>query len=336
MAINTYEFITQQDLKNIFGETSEIFLKSSEEMWATPINSIKSMCDLFMKLINLPNANMEEIYKFGFLIIKSTREFLLQESIDYIIGATSPDGTGLSFEKISSKDLFNHIEIDLNNEIIQLESNIEKYNPDKRNKRYSNSWSKVLKYGIHNKYNAKIIERIPQSKNPKETREIYRTTDPDTNVYIGFSGKLKLYYYNRVVDFLNYNKGWLFEWYMAYVTNGHYFEMIQSLQKPDEQLFDLMWNSSRENISGVKGGDFIWGKQQYQAKMNNQQIITFKQIKKVVKDIQNNINKYSNINTDQNKEKMAKGFMDIFTHKETLNKSYDKTLNGILKQLNKA
>ena len=82
---------------------------------------------------------------------------------------------------------------------------------------------------------------------------------------------------------LNFNRGWLYEWFNAYIQDEEsYLELQTSLKAGGNTPLKKMMNASaskRERIEGRKGGDFIEkGGRQIQAKMENQKILTKKKI----------------------------------------------------------
>jgi len=339
---SNFEFLTEKDFREIFGEAASELLKENTFSWGNSLLLIEQMCDFFLKAATNSKltglVNEEQLYMLGFKLVFSLREFLLKEEIIFSIGATDPQNNTLSTTELHSKDLWENIHVNLKEQIIALNSDVEKFNPSKVNKRRSDMWKKVLQYGIHYVYRDDIYDKIP-TRSGKGKRKIYRSFDPDTNVYIGFSGQKGdkyLWYYKKSNGYLNYNRGWLYEWFMSYVMNQHMAIMEQSLRQPNYQLEGMMNSASRENISGFRGGDYIARGRQYQAKMNNMQITTFNNIITTIQNIQKIIQEYKEDNDGNSKDasaKLANSFMQIFTHKETLNRSYGSYVNSILEQL---
>ena len=95
----------------------------------------------------------------------------------------------------------------------------------------------------------------------------------------------------------------------------------------------MMAGAERENIAGYKGGDYQLANGQFaQAKYGNKRIITFTSINTVIDNILYYIRQYETEET-YSKESLARDFIKTFTHKDTINDSYENITNTMLEQL---
>ena len=280
----------------------------------------------------------KQITLIGALLVFRVRQFLLQESIIFSLGAT--DDKGQLFERqITQDELFEKIgeqrlklRSSLSSHAIMLSKSLERYNSENfRQVGELNLWPSVLKLafgGPREKDNGNDIEGRPK---------FYQKDNADKNVYVRYSeGKRQIlqYYYDR--NKLTYfNRGWLYEWYMEYLSGDPRNESILAQSIRSNSLAPLFEGHSIDSVEGYKGGDYISATgQQMQAKYFNQQIITFTSIITVLKEMQNIFTIWKNgYNIEKASESFAKLFTDDATVIERLNTTYSDIINQQLLNL---
>ena len=341
---NSFEFITINELKEIldFGSLELLQQKKYEAM--SPLQQIKVLCGIFNTEIaktSLDNNALENIYIFGAKLVYSIRQYLLQESIYFSIGATSPDSTKLSVKQLSQNEIFNNISANLKSKEILLSSLLEKFDPKFEQAGTSQMWAQILKateFDWDKGYSAQ--RNYITSKN--KTRRVYKKPEIDTNVWVRYYTRQKkrylTYYYDKGnFDLIAYNQGWLYEWFQEYISVPENYQELQQAFATGTKtpLKNMMSDAQRENIAGYKGGDYINAQgKQMQAKLGNRRIITFSAIKKVLYEIETIVTQYEGlINNPANAKQMANKFAQLFTDQRTLNQGYDKIVDNILNSL---
>ena len=283
----------------------------------------------------------KQITLIGALLVFRVRQFLLQESIVFSLGAT--DDHGQLFERqITQDELFERIgeqrlklRSSLSSNAIMLSKSLERYNSENfRQVGELNLWPSILKLafgGPREKDNGNDIEGRPT---------YYQKDNADINVYVRYSqGKRQIlqYYYDR--NKLTYfNRGWLYEWYMEYLAGNPMNESILAQSIRSNSLAPLFEGRSIDSVEGYKGGDYISATgQQMQAKYFNQQMITFTSIVTVLKEMQNIFQQWkSGYNIEQAAQSFTSLFTDDATVIERLNTTYSDIINQqLLSLLNK-
>lgn len=278
-----------------------------------------------------------QITTIGALVIFKLRQFLLQESIIFSLGATDEQGT-LFERQISQDQLFqkngnnrNNLRSSLSSKAIVLSKSLERYNTQDFEKVGNlNLWPSILQLAFEG-------PRIKDSGDDIDTEKpyYYQKDSADKQVYVRYTeGKRRIlqYYYGKN-EMIYFNRGWLYEWYMEYLAQGP--EREQELQNSIKHQSISPIIKKMDAIPGYKGGDFITAEgQQMQAKYYNQQIITYTSIINVLKDIQNILSEWQ-----KNKDitKMSEDFINLFTDENTavdrLNQTYNKIVNDQLLSL---
>lgn len=316
----------------------------SEEQYNVlpPLQQIKTMCLLFERFspIDSNTAEMKkEIYSLGAKIVFSLRSFLLQSEIVFTIGAISQNGQQLSTTSYAQDEVLRNLNVNLKNRQIELSTSLEKFN-DNSLDTYSSLWPQILNAASFDwKTGTKYEQKIYTTSRNKR-KWVYRKMEPDTNVWVRYYMRQKQrmlsYYYDKGnFNLTQYNHGWLYEWFQAYIQDPENAEQLQQafLSNSKTPLAGMMSGSVRENIPGYKGGDYqlangIWA----QAKYGNRRVVTFNSIKVVISSILSDIIKYES-NKNYSKEQLAQDLSKTFTDYRTINESYDKIVSTILSQL---
>lgn len=284
-------------------------------------------------------ASFRQVTLVGALLVFKIRQFLLQEPIIFSLGATDPKGK-LFERQISQDELFQRVDgkrqrlrSSLSAHAILLSKSLEQYNAlDFKEVGSLNLWPQIVSLAFEG----------PALKDSGEVLDIngtkyYQKDSADSEVYIRYTeGKkaTKQHYYGRN-DLKYFNRGWLYEWYMEYISTH-----------PDneEKLAKALSHSSlspiikgMDAIPGYKGGDYIAQGQQMQAKFNNQQMITYVSIINVLTEIKNIFQQWRE---HGNIELLSQEFISLFTDDSTainrLNETYNEIVNTqLLNLLNK-
>ena len=78
----------------------------------------------------------------------------------------------------------------------------------------------------------------------------YQKPTPDTNVYLRYIGgkkRQKLSYYLKSNDLNFFNAGWLYEWFMEYVTTEEHIKTLKNSLKKFKKLYKISMFSKHIN-----------------------------------------------------------------------------------------
>lgn len=336
--MNEFEFITLDDLNEVMRDIADNLIKEKNLDIQQPLQQIKMMCLLFQRMVSMPEQQ-EDAYRLGAQIVFRLRSFLLQSDIQFTIGAISPDGTKLSTTPYTQYEVLNNLRINLTAKQVELSSSLEKYN-EKNIDTYSSLWPKILNVATNFEWPQYSEKKKYMQHKGKKKPYVYNQSYPDINVWVRYythsKQKLFTYYYDKGnFDLVGYNKGWLYEWFQEYIQDPNNAQEIESAFATNSStpLQGMMSNVKRENIAGYKGGDYQLANGNYaQAKYNNKRLITFKSINTVITDILTYINNFES-QKNYAKEQLAQDLITTFTHKDTINQSYENIVTGLLQQL---
>lgn len=287
---------------------------------------------------NMRKNTFKQVMMVGGMVIFKLRQFLLQESIIFSLGATDEYGS-LYERQLTQDQLFQKIgnsqrmamRSSLSSHALMLSRSLETFNQntisDFTQVGQLNLWPKILKLafegpGIKGKGDDEITSKP----------EYYQKDSLDKNVYIRYSeGKrqLRLHYYGKKEKQF-FNKGWLYEWYMEYISQSpeHELMLLNSLQRGS--IAPLFENKTMESIEGYRGGDYATAQgQQVQAKYQNQQIITFTSILSVIQQIKAALTIWQG-NADI--EGLSQAFVNLFTSDDASLNKLNKDYNAIVEQ----
>lgn len=347
-----FEFLTIDDLKDCLDEASITLLQNAGYQTMPVLEQIKKLCVIFQQKISdttIDNSQIKNTYLLGMKIVYYLRAFLLQEQIIFSIGAESPTGE-LSVKEINQQEIFNSINVNLETCQLELNSAIERFDPDNVNQSISDLWKKVVlaaKFDWSEGYDTKKI----YITSGKKRRYVYSKPNPDTNVWVRYYMKQKqrylTRYYNKSLNdsslnLIGYNQGWLYEWFQEYIQDKESQLQLQAAfdANSNSPLSGMFLGAVRENIEGYKGGDYIDAQgQQVQAKFKNKRIATFNTIKTVIANIIEIINDYEKTLSGEDTaviQKMAQRFLQLFTDKRIkINYSYEKIVDQLISPLQK-
>lgn len=354
---NLETIISQSDLMPIYNEVINEQINYLSIL--TPeLQTIYNFCIFYEKLLNeidshrtvtnkIRGSKNKEKYKnlqlFGAKFLFNLRTFLTNETIEFLVGAVDTEGR-VHKEQYTQDKIINtagSLRASLSTEAIVLHSSLENIKNLSvwDNESLADMWIKILQYGTNDTFN---WEKSPEEKvidtyNKQKERFIYKNTQKDNLVYIGYAGPQpspnKIYYYNKNGGFYYYNRGWLYEWYNALMDNDNALNNLSnSIDKGSiEPLIGKV-----DRVKGLKGGDIQINGQQIQVKYGNKQIITFANIKKTINSIKTIIQSYINsIQTAPEKQnELVQSLANEFiTLEKGLNSSANKKIQDMFKIL---
>lgn len=236
---------------------------------------------------NRQNNDNGVIVTLGTILIFQLRQFITNESLQFVLAGTTRDKQlkekTYDQDVIFNKANLNNLRISFANAQVELASQIEKLSAlENADSSLMAQWKKVLEYGFTENYQK---EELVDDKGAEGS--LYHK-EKDINVYMKFSNRgrrktLTYYYMSHIKptsrDDLDsskaYDKGWMYQWLKMHYDN---IEIDDSSKAP---LLKLMSQKSsiRENVAGIKGGDY--GIEQY--KYRNRRIITFRNMLNILK-----------------------------------------------------
>lgn len=349
---NNFQIITKEDLKSlgISSYVQDLILEgvnfeelSLEDLFKL-INNLTTLLTQVMKMNSngksysysyqqiRKNTFKQIVLTGGFLTFR-LRQFLLQETIYYSLGAT--DERGQLFQREMSQDeLWSSstnkntlaLRSSLSSKAILLSKSLEKFNKDDFQQVGSlNLWPKVLDLAFGG----------PSVKDPSDPSygKYYQKDNKDDNVYVRYTeGRRKAkknYYYKKGEEFLFYNQGWLYEWYLTYINKSIEHEQFLQQSIKNNTIAPIMYGM--DNVAGITAGDFVDAKgRQVQAKFHNQQIITFNNILNMLLEIKTILSEFIKHPTDS--QIMAEKFVNIFTSDDASVNHLNTTYNEIVEK----
>lgn len=354
--VNDFQIITKEDLKNLG------LSKYVQDLIFEGVNienlTIKDLSKLINNLVTSitsvmqPNKKQGYTYSYqfirkntfkqiillgGFLVFR-IRQFLLQETIYYSLGATDERGQ-LFQRKMSQDELWSStvgknvlgLRGSLSSKAILLSKTLEQFNEKDFEKVGDlNLWPQVLDLAFGG----------PAIKDPSDPsfEKYYQKDNKDSNVYIRYSeGRKKAkknYYYKKGEKFLYYNQGWLYEWYLTYINKSVEHEQFLQQSIKNNTIAPIIYGM--DNVAGITAGDFVDAQgRQVQAKFHNQQIISFNNILNILKDINNILMEFEK--TPKEISSMAEQFVQLFVYDDKslahLNTTYNKIVEDQLLSL---
>lgn len=268
----------------------------------------------------------------GFLVFR-LRQFLLQETIYYSLGVTDENGQ-LYHRQMSQDELWSSItnrntlalRSSLSSKAILLSKSLEKFNEnDFEQVGTLNLWPQILKLAFGG----------PAIKDPSDPSygKYYQKDNKDDNVYVRYTEGRKVakrnYYYKKDGQFLFYNQGWLYEWYLTYINAAEENEEKLRRSIRNNSIYPIIYGM--DNIAGITAGDFIDAQgRQVQAKFHNQQIISFNNILNILKDIRSLLLEF--MKNPDDTENMAEQFTNLFTSDDMSVDHLNTTYNEIVEK----
>ena len=282
-------------------------------------------------------ATFRQVTMIGALLVFKIRQFLLQESITFSLGATDDKGT-LFERQITQDELFERnggkrqkLRSSLSSHAILLSRSLERFNSEDFQEVGSlNLWPTIVQLA----FEGPATKGSGDDMESSDGTDFYQKDSADKEVYIRYTeGKkqTRQHYYGKN-EMKYFNRGWLYEWYMEYISADPDNEkkLQQSLSK--SSLRPIM--KGMDATPGYKGGDYVARGQQMQAKYNNQQMITYVSIITVLSEIKKILrewHKHGNIET------LSQDFISLFTDDSTaierLNTTYSEIVNKQLLSL---
>ena len=351
MALN-FEIITQEDLNNLgISKYVQDMVFEGVNLEKMTIQDLKQLVDNLIVIITsvmqqktaskgrgysysyktVRKNTFKQTMVIGGLLVFKLRQFLLQESIYYSLGATDDNGQ-LFHREMSQDELWrvttgknsSGLRGSLSQKAIVLSRSLEQLNEEDFSQVGSlNLWPQIINLAFGG----------PAIKDPSDPTldRFYQKDSNDKNVYVRYSeGRKKAkknYYYRKNNEFLFYNQGWLYEWYLTYINAAA--ENEEKLQKSLKGNSIAPIIGKMDNVAGIAAGDFLDAKgRQVQAKFHNQKIISFNNILDLLQGIKVELDKLSK--SPEEVKSAAKGFSSLFTEDLTVKNRLNKTYNGII------
>lgn len=352
----SYQIITSEDLKNLgISKYVQDIVLEGVNLERMQIQDLLQMLDNLIKtlsqvMIQQQQQNKSYTYSYSFknirkntfkqfillggLLVFRIRQFLLQETIYYSLGATDEKGQ-LFQRKMSQDELWSQViknnsalRGSLSQKAIMLSKSLEKFNNNNfESVGNLNLWPQILNLA----FGGPAIKEVHDPENGK----FYQKDSNDLNVYVRYSeGRKKAkrnYYYKKNNQYLFYNQGWLYEWYLTYIneSENHELMLLQSIQK--NSIAPIIYGMDK--VAGITAGDFmdIQG-HQVQAKFHNQKIISFTNIMDVLYSIQKELKQL--IKNPNEISQVSERFVNIFIDDSKaishLNSNYTDIINNQL------
>lgn len=338
MADTNFEFLTYSELCEYLDDASLSLMQEAQYETLPKLNQIKVLGNFLNNYFSdIDKQGDKKIYELGMRFVFQLRSFLLNEEIIFSIGATSPKGE-LSIREVHQSELFQHIHVNLEKQSVRINEELERFDKNYIDQVQSKYWQQIVDAASFDwdgdeKYTSKFL-----ATSSKRKRKIYKKSSPDVNVWVRYymtrtKALMIVKYYNKGGDnFMNFNEGWLYEWFLDYIYSKQ--DGMQTLAeslKTETPLRPIMEGANRENIAGYKGGDIqtLTGKQ-IQAKKGNNKIITFNSIKKVISETLSIIDIYEKHIMDPGAAQiLGEKFAQLFTH-ESILKNTNKDMNNIV------
>lgn len=352
MALN-FEIINQQDLKNlgISKYVQDIVFEgvNFEKMSLQDLDQlINNLIEIITAVMKSKTANgkgysysyktvrkntFKQVMVIGGLLVFKLRQFLLQESIYYSLGATDENGQ-LFQRKMSQDELWQAttgrnlpgLRGSLSQKAILLSRSLESFNEEDFSQVGSlNLWPQIIKLAFGG----------PARKDPNDPTldHFYQKDSNDKNVYVryteGRKAAKKNYYYRKNNEFLFYNQGWLYEWYLTYISAAE--ENEKNLQRSIKGNSIEPIIGKMDNVAGIAAGDFIDAQgRQVQAKFHNQKIISFNNVLELLQGIKIELEKL--LKTPEEIKNVAEGFSNLFTEDLSSKNRLNQTYNDIIEK----
>lgn len=277
--------------------------------------------------------NFQQIILVGGMLVFRLRQFLLQETIYYSLGAT--DERGQLFQReLSQDELWSQtigknraaIRGSLSQKAIVLSRSLERFNTENFEKVGKlNLWPQILDLAFGG----------PAIKDSgADDGEYYQKDSNDSNVYVKYTeGRKKAkrnYYYKKGEEYLFYNQGWLYEWYLTYINKSEEHEEFLQQSIQNQTIAPIIYGM--DNVAGITAGDFVDAQgRQVQAKFHNQKIISFTNVLTILYEIREGLSQL--ITSPDEINSVAQGFVNIFTSDPNAVKHLNTTYNNVVDQL---
>lgn len=234
---------------------------------------------------NMSIEEEQQIMVFATQLIYALRTFITDSNIDFLFGATLPNGEHISAIIPQEQVLANlsvtrrkaiGVTLSLQTELIKAQQNndVTKIRQD--------HW-KLIESLAEPEYSKTAKYRYVRDRSGRAHRA-YQSQKQDFKVYLSFFGKQPMKYYGE--SLIHFNNGWLWEWYNNIYYNAsdaEYAEVEASLL--DGSLEPLI--DTPDFIRGTKQGDFVIASrnQDIQAKYNNIKIISYNNIREIIYEL---------------------------------------------------
>ena len=282
---------------------------------------------------NIRKNNFQQIILVGGMLVFRLRQYLLQETIYYSLGAT--DERGQLFQRQMSQDELwqqtvgeNRVAIrgSLSQKAIVLSKSLEQFNTDNFEQVGTlNLWPDILNLAFGG----------PAIKDSgADDGKYYQKDSNDVNVYVRYTEGRKVakrnYYYKKGDGYLFYNQGWLYEWYLTYINKSEQHEQFLQQSIKNNSIAPIIYGM--DSVAGITAGDFVDARgRQVQAKFHNQKIISFTNILNILYEIRDGLQQL--ISSPADVGAVAEGFTSMFTSDSNSVQHLNTTYNNVIDQL---
>lgn len=362
MASPTY--VSKQEFNEILDWCCKELGISAQELQKTPIEKMQLLCNEFKSKIvsslgnsfsnsnkvtselleNKYTSDQQNVYKVGAVFLYQLRSFLTQDEIIFNIGHYYKDEYGtqqLGNKFVEQNEIFDikSLKGKITKAGFVIDKNLINVGTSNIITKNQNNLIKQVFYYAKAEYNDTNSMEIITKSNGHE-HKAYHNKRADVDALIMLSGtkrRITYYYLLNTGETMQYNNGWLYEWTNSYIAAYGSVALQNSMINPLTPLNDLMNNSSRDNIQGIKGGDYkgkVNGRQrQIQAKLDNSKIISLINIYNSVTEIGDAINNFGIIYKSRGFQKnLSSKFASMFTSSD-LNNRCDALINRKLRNL---
>lgn len=279
---------------------------------------------------NIRKNNFKQIILVGGMLVFKLRQYLLQESIYYSLGATDEHGQ-LYQRQLSQDELWQQttkrnilaLRGSLSTKAIMLSRSLESFNYNDFEKVGNlNLWPSVLTLAFGG----------PAIKNSgNDDGKYYQKDSSDKNVYVRYSeGRKKAkrnYYYKKNNEYIFYNQGWLYEWYLTYINKSEEHERFLQKSISHQTIAPIIYGM--DNVAGISAGDFVDAQgRQVQAKFQNQKIISFNNILNILMEMKISLQQL--IKNPQEIGQVSEQFVGMFTNSPQAIDHLNTTYNDII------
>ena len=222
---------------------------------------------------------------FATQLIYTLRTFITNSNIDFLFGATLPNGDHVSAIIPQEQVLTNlsvtrrkavGISLSIQAELIRAQQN------NNMSKIRQDHW-KLIESLAEPEYSKTAKYRYVKDKSGRAHRA-YQSQKQDFKVYLSFFGKQPMKYYGD--SLIHFNNGWLWEWYNNIYYNASDAEYTAIEASLLSGSLEPLINTP-DFIRGTKQGDFVITSrnQDIQAKYNNIKIISYNNIREIIYEL---------------------------------------------------
>lgn len=264
---------------------------------------INGMGNVYNRKTELLEEDENKLMIYGTQLIYLLRTFIHDEEITFHMASKSADGKYSASAFIPQSQILTSLSATSKtaigvSKILQKELIVKNQTNELFNIKRKNMWSRVEYLSEARYITGRNINKIDMRKNgAKRAHWAYQSQKKDNQVYLKFSGKQYIKYYDMNnsgsrESLMNFNNGWLWEWYNKILygsSDEQYNEANQSLLHGSLRPIML----GPDWTPGTKEGDFqdLQGRQ-IQSKYANTKIISYNNIRHIIYDLEIALTQY--------------------------------------------